>query len=61
MEQTTELMKTMQEEIGANQKEIKQDIKMNQAKADAKLKEIRAAQELLKEEMLEKLDANTKG
>jgi hypothetical protein len=35
--------------MDANLKEIKQDIKTNQAKADAKLKQIRAGEELLKE------------
>jgi TATA-binding protein-associated factor Taf7 len=33
------------------------DIRTNQSKADANLKEIRASQELLKEEMLAKMEA----
>jgi hypothetical protein len=44
-------MKAMQQKTDANQKEKKEVIKTNQAKADANLKEIRAGQEQMKEEI----------
>jgi hypothetical protein len=44
--------------MDVNLKEINEDTKTNQAKADAKLKRIRAGQELLNEEMLAKMETN---
>jgi hypothetical protein len=41
--------------MDANPEEIKEDIKTNQAKVDAILKEVRAGQEHLKEEMKAKM------
>jgi hypothetical protein len=43
---------------GRQSKGKKEDIKTNQAKVDASLKEIRAGQELLKEKMLAKMETN---
>jgi hypothetical protein len=54
----TELLTTMQEKMGANLKEIKEDIKTNQARANTNQKEIRIGQKLLKEEMLAKMETN---
>jgi outer membrane protein TolC len=58
-------IRTSREKLDANQakvdavlREMREDIKTNQAKADANLREIRASQELLKEEMLDRLDAH---
>jgi hypothetical protein len=48
-------MKAMQQKMDANQKERKEYMKTNQAKTDANLKEIRAGQELLKEERKAKI------
>jgi hypothetical protein len=42
--------------MDANQKEIKEDVKTNQAKVDANLKEIRTGQEHLEEKMMAKMD-----